>query len=257
MPDVPVIIPSYKRAGNVRALEVVAGAILCVPESQADDYAEAHPGAPIEPHPDDVIGMAPKRQWMLERWGDHFSLDDDVKGLRRIYDPDAEPHLSAEESWEAVQATAYVARQVGAKLWGFSNYPMTYTYDVFKPFKTTGYVNGMSMGMFADGLLHWPDDPYFLGSDYYVSGVNAFHHRFIWLDTRFAFEQVKTFRNPGGLSEYRNMDREKESFEKLRRYFGQAVTLKGSRGGRPPDTSDERKASTAGHPYEKLLTIPW
>ena len=39
--------------------------------------------------------------------------------------------------------------EVGAKLWGFSNYPMTYTYDVFKPFKTTGYVNGMSFGMFV------------------------------------------------------------------------------------------------------------
>jgi hypothetical protein len=257
VPEVAVVIPSHKRAGHVRATDVVAGAVLCVSESQAPEYQLHHPGVQIVTHPDSVRGLAPKRNWMLDYFGDHFSLDDDVKGLRRIYDPEAPPHLEPEEAFEAIQATAYVARQVGAFLWGFSNYPMTYTYDVFRPFKTTGYVNGMSMGIFADGQLRFPDDPDFMGSDYYVSGLNAFHHRFIWLDTRFAFEQTKTFRNPGGQADFRNMKSEEESFNKLRKAFGSAITLKGTRGGRPPDTSDERKSAAAGHPWEKLLKVPW
>jgi hypothetical protein len=255
--DVAVVIPSYKRPKHVRATAVVAGSVLCVPESQAAEYEAEGYGVPIVAHPDSVKGYAPKANWILERFGDHISIDDDVKGLRRIYDPEAEPHLSPEDAYEAIQATAYVARQVGAKLWGFSNYPMTYTYDVFKPFKLTGYVNGMSMGIFVDSQLRFPDDPLFMGSDYYVSGLNAFHHRYIWLDTRFAFEQTKTFRNPGGQAEYRNMTTEKASYEKLRKAFGEAIALKGTRGGRPPDTSDERKATSAGHPYEKLLKVPW
>jgi TET-Associated Glycosyltransferase len=256
MSEIPVVVPSHARAGAVRVLDVVANAILCVAESEADAYRTEY-SAPIETHPDTVVGICPKRQWMLEHFGDHFSVDDDVKGFRRIYDPEAEPHLDPDAAYEAIQETAEVARQVGAKLWGFSNYPMTYTYDVFKPFKLVGYVNCMSYGIFADSKLWFPDDPEHLGDDYHVSGLNAYFHRYIWLDTRFAFEQVKTFRNPGGLSEFRHSAREEATYDKLRGMFGDAIQLKTTRGGRPPDTSDERKSTTAGHSFEKLLKVPW
>jgi len=256
MPDVPVFIVSHKRADSVRSAHVVAGAKLCIPVGQLAEYEAADYGIEIVTHPDEVVGLSPKRNWMLDTYGDHFVMDDDIKGLRRIYDQDLEPHLSPDDAYEAIQATAYVARQVGAKLWGFSNYPMTYTYDVFKPFKTTGYVNGMSFGIFADSKLRFPDDPHSVVEDFWVSAINAFHHRYIWQDTRFAFEQVKTFRQIGGVSDYRTMDKEREDYEMLVRYFGDAIQLK-RRGGRPPDTSVERMSASAGHPFEKTLRVPW
>jgi hypothetical protein len=257
MAEVPIVVPTHKRAGRVRTFEAVSDLILCVAKKQESEYRKAYPEAKIEVHPDKVVGLAPKRNWMLSHFGDHFSLDDDVTEMRRIYDPDAPPRMTAEEAYEAVQATAHIAREVGAKLWGFSNYPMTYTFDVFKPFRTVGYVNGMAMGIFADSQIRFPEDPAFMGSDYYVSGLNAFHHRYIWLDTRFAFAQHGTFRNLGGQSEYRNMETEEESYRKLRHYFGNAIELKHGKGARPPDTSDERKSANAGHPFEKVLKVPW
>lgn len=257
MSDVPIVVPSHRRAGAVRAFDAVLDPVLCVAEDQYKNYKDLYPSAAIEAHPDSVVGLAPKRNWMLKHFGDHFSLDDDVSEMRRIYDPDAPPKMSAEEATDVVQATAEMAREVGAKLWGFSNYPMTYTFDVFKPFKTTGYVNGFAMGIFTDGLLRFPEESDFMGSDYFVSALNAYHHRYIWLDTRFAFAQHGTFRNPGGQADFRNMETERRSYERLRNYFGAAIELKHGRGARPPDTSDARKGANAGHPYEKLLHVPW
>lgn len=242
----------------MRTVLAVKPLILCVTESEADEYKAAYPDNELLVHPDSVVGYPPTKQWIYDQLGDVFYLDDDITEMRRVYDPDQTPHMEAELAYEAIQATAYVARQAGAFLWGFQNYTMSYAYDVFKPFKTTGYVNGMSHGLFAGSRLNFPDDRYFFGSDYYQSALNAHYHRYVWCDCRFGFYQIKTFRNAGGLSEFRTLERERESFEKLQRFFGSdTIKLKGKSGGRPPSTSAARKESNAGHPYEKILSIPW
>lgn len=258
MTDVATVCMSYQRAGRIRTHLAVRPLILCVTESEADAYAKAYPDNEIVAHPDDVKGFCPTRNWVFDRFGDVFVMDDDLTEMRRVYDPDQKPHMTAEEAYDAIQATAYVARQAGAKLWGFANYTMSYAYDVFQPFKTTGLVNGMSQGLFADSDMRLPNDPYLFGSDYFLAGLNAYKYRYIWVETRFGFYQVKTFRNEGGLSGFRTLERERLSVEFLQRQFGSdVVRLKGKGGGRPPSTSMARKQSAAGHPYEKSFHLPW
>lgn len=246
----------------MRTVAAIRPLILCVTEGEADAYAERYggdDGVSIEPHPDDVKGYCPTKQWIWDRYEYRVVvLDDDITHMRRMYDPDQKPTIDSATSYEVVQATAFTAGEAGAFLFGWANYTMSYAYDVFQPFRTVGYINGMSQGVLPGFKVRLPDDAHFFGSDYYWSALNAYHHRYAWQDTRFGFYQRATFRNPGGQSHFRTLDRERQSFEQLQKLFGTSVVrLKGHRGGRPPSTKASRKEENAGHPYEKVLSIPW
>lgn len=54
-------------------------------ESQADLYREFNPDCEIVTHPDDIIGLIPKRNWMARYFGELFMLDDDVHACKTLY----------------------------------------------------------------------------------------------------------------------------------------------------------------------------
>lgn len=228
----------------MHVLNAVRPVILCVPESQREEYEAAHPGIELLVHPDDVKGLAPKRQWMYEQMGSLFMVDDDCTDLRRLYDHESSnTRCDADEAYEIIQATADMADQLGAKLWGLASNAIGRNFAAPHPFRTSGYVNGMSMGLFPDTRLHFPDDPHCTAEDYYISGLNAFYNRFIWADDRFGFHQQKTFANPGGQAEYRNMVHEERWMNELKRLFG--------------DEAIVEKHMASGHRFEKILHVPW
>lgn len=59
--------------------------IICVAESQKEEYQRCNPNCEIVTHPDDVIGLIPKRNWMAKYFGDLFMLDDDVHNFVKLY----------------------------------------------------------------------------------------------------------------------------------------------------------------------------
>ena len=82
--EVKIVIPSHRRADRVKTLGVAPGAILCVPKAQEGAYRKHNPGAELSAHPDDVIGLAAKRNWICERFGDVMMLDDDLTRFSRL-----------------------------------------------------------------------------------------------------------------------------------------------------------------------------
>lgn len=58
-----IVIPSHKRHDRVFAKKLVNDPIICVAESQADLYQQFNPECEIVTHPDDVMGLIPKRNW--------------------------------------------------------------------------------------------------------------------------------------------------------------------------------------------------
>ena len=82
-----IVIPSHKRHDRVFAKKLVNDPIICVAESQADLYQQFNPECEIVTHPDDVIGLIPKRNWMAKHFGELFMLDDDVLSLIHISEP--------------------------------------------------------------------------------------------------------------------------------------------------------------------------
>ncbi|MCS3023483.1 hypothetical protein NXW75_04890 [Bacteroides xylanisolvens] len=86
-----IVIPSHKRHDRVFAKKLVNDPIICVAESQADLYQQFNPECEIVTHPDDVMGLIPKRNRMAKHFGELFMLDDDVHACKPIYVEKGEP----------------------------------------------------------------------------------------------------------------------------------------------------------------------
>lgn len=244
--ELKIVIVSHKRADRVLTTRAVAGCALCVEESQAAEYARHNPGVELLVHPDAVVGLPAKRQWILDRYPDCFQLDDDLKEMRAVHRPAGQSsRLSPEEAREVILATAAAARAAGCYLFGFNQSANPTAYNGLKPIDLTGYVIEGWIGFLSGSKLFYPRDLR-LGGDFWISALNAYHHRICWKDLRFAFVPANTFKNPGGQSEFRNMEREEESWHFLRKMFGEAIQLK-------PDTHLAKRK----HQFQKVLRLPF
>lgn len=237
MADQPiqVIIVSHKRAGRVTTPRYVANAKVCVPASQAADYARYHAKTDLLVHPDSVVGLPAKRQWVYQTLGDVFMLDDDCIGLYRIYREERSKGrgqmCSAERAYELIQLAGETARKLGAYLFGFGSHAHPMTYNQFRPFKFGGYTPGGAMGLLKGSKLWFPTDVTLPIDDYWICLLNAFYHRYAWYDCRFAFGFKDTYRGSGGMAEYRIGETERTATQYLIQHFGSAVQKKDIRGG--------------------------
>lgn len=245
--EIAVVIPSHKRAGRVITHRAVTGAVVCVPESQAAEYARAQPELVLVTHPDTVVGLPAKRNWIYDHFGDVLQLDDDISEMRRVYTGAKESiRVPPDVARAIIEETGRAARAAGAYLWGFATNPNPVTYSAFRPIRLTGYVTGCATGLLRGSKL-WYNSAIKCNEDYWISLLNAYHHRLIWKDTRFTFSQHDTFTATGGLAEFRDVDAERQDFELLQRCFGsEVVRLK-------KDTVLAKRK----HPFQKAIKLPF
>lgn len=244
--ELETIIVSHRRAGRVTTHRAVAGCSVCVPEGQAADYRAAHPELPVIEHPDSVAGLPAKRQWILERYPDVFMLDDDLKAMRAVHRRAGEPAAVAPElARQIILATAANARAAGCFLFGFASSTIPTAYSGLEPVSLSGYLIEGWIGFLSGSKLFYPRDLRLCG-DYWISCLNAFYHRKAWRDNRFSFTATDTFCNPGGQSEFRNTEAEREAYEYLKLHFGDVVQLK-------KDTHLAKRK----HPWQKTLDLPF
>ena len=242
-----IVIPSHKRATRVRTTSVVDNAIICIPESQLDAYRLCNPHNEIVTHPDSVIGLARKRDWIIRHFGNVFMLDDDIDTMQRVYtEPGEKSQVDPATAYELIQAAADACRQAGAFLFSFAHVPAPVLYNPLNPIDLAGYHTGCAHGVLAGSKL-WYSPEIAVNEDYWISCLNAHEHRLSWKDTRFYFQQKDTFVNPGGLAEFRNVEAEEKDFNLLQRVFGaDVVTLKKS-----------SAKSKLKHPFQKTLKLPF
>jgi hypothetical protein len=245
-----VVIPSAGRADRVRAVKAIKADLLCVPTREAAAYERRQYGVEIVAHPDTVRGLAAKRQWIADRYGDVFMVDDDVRAFVRLWLPTyrRDYRLTAQEARDAAEATYETATEMGAYLFGFAFFGDTRLFKPQRPFMLTGYVNGACFGLRAGSKLRFRQDVVAV-EDMALSGMNAYHHRYLFVDQRFGPRQEKTFANPGGQAQYRNAETEVRDTETLRRLFGAAVVEKGV----------NHKVGKRNHhtPAQRSLRIPY
>jgi hypothetical protein len=243
--SIHIVIPSAGRAGAVTT--DVEGAILSVPEDEAAAYREHHPGIEVETHPP-LRNLAAKRQWLYERFGDLFMLDDDIKFASRLYLPgnNRDQHLTPREAAALIQCTADAARQAGCYLFGFNATPNAKHYYPHKPIEFTTYINACAFGLLRSPHLYFTERTT-AAESHWVNLLNAYFHRRAWVDMRFHFAQIpgSTFKRPGGQTEHRTLETERADTLFLRRMFGQAVQIKAARG-------DAKLI----HPYQRTIRNP-
>lgn len=225
MLEIKIVIPSHKRADRVLTLKAVNNAIVCIPKGQEPEYRRCNPKAEIVTHPDNVIGIAAKRDWIYRKFGNVMMVDDDVSALRRMYVPPnslVESKIDPATAYEIIQATGNTAHELGAYLFGFATISDGRNYNPMRPFKLSGYINAVTMGLLKGSKIFF-DPEALLCEDYFASLINAYHHRYMFMDSRYGAQSEKPFKNRGGISEFRNVGGEKMCYDLLVKKFGDAI----------------------------------
>ena len=222
------IIVSHKRPDRVTTTQHIANCSICVPESQREEY-ERYNDVEIIAHPDTVVGLSPKRQWIVENYPEHFQLDDDIIGARRVYCPKKYHRAHAptpQEVSDWIDDLAEIAREAGCYLFGFNSAANPVGYTGAAPIRMNKYLTGGAFGLLKGHKIYFPDWPEFVGEDYWLSAYNAFVHRKSFIDARLGFTFENTEVNVGGVSEYRTEQRRKETYVFLKKHFGDAIEPK-------------------------------
>lgn len=252
---VQIVVPSHMRWSTLRTPYSIANVIVCIPESQLGDYVQHHPDVHFVTHPDSVVGIAAKRQWIYEKWRDVYMADDDIIAMKRNYTinglgvhEDIPTELTPEEAYETIQHLADVARQAGIKLFGFNHAGNPKYYKPQDPFSINKVLVGASLGMFWDNRIKFPDeDAGRTCEDHYVTLLNAYYNRMNLVDNRYSMVYVPVDKNTGGMGTQRTVEREKAAYELLKAKFGKAVQRKQPKGA----------GAAYSHQYERIISIPF
>jgi len=246
--EIKIVIPSHKRSDRVKTAAIVPNAIICVPKSQEAEYRRHNPENEILSHPDEIVGLAPKRNWICQNLGDVMMLDDDLTRFSRLYLEANSLQCSRgtpEETASIIEQTAYMAKQLGAFVFGFSSVADARNFKPQRPFRFSGYCNGSSFGLLKGSQVYFHKEAIAV-EDYFASLINAYYHRYAFFDLRFGFVQQKTFKNLGGQAEFRSTKSEEQDYKFLRQMFGDVVQQ------RPPV-----KRGKPSHEYQRVIRLPF
>ncbi len=222
--EVKVVIPSKGRAASMTTHKYVSNAIVCIAESEYETYRDYHPTVEIVTHPDSVVGLMRKREWIYEKFGDVFMFDDDLKGFSRMTQKQREDSkVSPDLAYWIIQNCANMARLTGCYLFSFNKLKRPEFYSGHNPFTLTGCINGCAFGILkgADKLVM--DHRITMGYEFYISGLNAFHYRKAFFDNRYCINQDTFGHNIGGASNIRTLDNERNDLNILIESFGSAI----------------------------------
>lgn len=227
--DLKIVIPSHKRADRVKCKKLLVDPILCVAESQKEEYAYYNPELEIVTHPDSVIGLIPKRNWMYNHFGkDLFMVDDDVNAFHSLtIVPGEAPNIKDKVFiTRKVQELHELAQLLECSVYGFTNKysPVMFHTDIW--YALNYPITGCAYGCLPSENVWWNENLK-LKEDYWISSYMKHKERKILVSLLFNFVQTDTFVNPGGLSAIRNHDEEMRTIMEMRKYFGESVRLKG------------------------------
>lgn len=222
-----IVIPSHKRADRVLSKNLLCNPILCVEESQFEEYKLYNPECEIVCHPDTVIGLVAKRNWMVNHFGELFMVDDDVNYFTRKYIREGvSPVIKDPEEITRIIFTLHdMAKMIGVSLFGFTKNPNPIQYKEFEPLSLSNMITGCAYGVIKSPNTVWNEELK-LKEDFWISCYVKYKERMILVDRRYNFTQKDTFINPGGLSSIRNEKTEMENILAIKKYFGDTISIK-------------------------------
>lgn len=227
-----IVIPSHKRAERVYSKDLVTDPIICVAKSQYDEYKYYNPECEIVCHPDNIIGLVPKRNWMVNHFGELFMIDDDVTGFQPVYRPLGESSAritDKEYIRNCIERLWRIACLIDVNLFGFNSVPNPINYRPFKPYSLKKGITGCAYGVRKSPNTLWPENLK-VKEDFWINGYIKYTERKILVDNRYNFNQKDTFVNSGGLASIRNKDVEEQSILFIKKSFGDVVKLKSETG---------------------------
>ena len=227
--SIPIVIPSHKRHDRVFAKRLVLNPIICVAESQADLYRQYNPDCEIVAHPDDVVGLIPKRNWMARHFGELFMIADDVHAVKNLVVEKGEPGVirDPEKVTEIINSLYELACMLDVHLFGFTSRISPVMYDESGFYSLSKMITGCSYGVRYNKNVWWNEEIK-LKEDFWISCYMKYKERRILTDLRYNFSQKSTFVNAGGLAAFRNQEEERRSILFIKKNFGDSIQLKGA-----------------------------
>jgi len=241
---IAVVCPSKGRATNVLTKKLIEDLILVVPAKEVEAYKDNNPECTVIGEPDYVKGITSSRQFVLDAFQNVFMIDDDVVSIRKNWVEKGEEYLvqDPDEVRDIIQRAGDIAQDINAKMFGFANLRDPLHYVSHKPVGFTGYLNASYTG-YLDGHNLAYDVSYPEGEDHYMSCLNVYKNRYMFIDHRYSFVTQGNFSAEGGC----NLDRTKEDMLlttlKLRKTFGNVIKIKKPTAGKSKLREGERTVS--------------
>jgi len=224
-----VIIPSYKRAHDLKGKDYFYMAKYCVPYSQYDEYAQVLNDDRIITIPDNQDGeIIKKRNWILKNIPRPLiMIDDDVESIGYYENRKGENNgnhkkkvLDKKMLMNFFEQSFDMCDQLGFKMWGLSQNEDNRIYKEFLPFS----FNKISLGPFQGHLKHdlifdqrvGTKDDY----DMALQQLNEFKGIFRWNKFHYLCHHGD---NKGGIVSYRSKDKEIEYCKKIMIKWGKKI----------------------------------
>ena len=188
-----IVIPSHKRHDRVLSKKLVTDPIICVAKSQGDIYREYNPECEIVCHPDSVVGLVPKRNWMAKHFGELFMFDDDVHTCKRLFVEKGEASVVR----DPVEITAIVnnlyelACMLDVHVFGFTSRVTPVMYDETEYLSLQHMITGCSYGVRYNKNVWWNEELK-LKEDFWISCYMKYKERRVLTDIRYNFSQKNT-----------------------------------------------------------------
>lgn len=223
-----IVIPSHKRHDRVYAKKLVTDPIICVARGQEELYRRYNPECEIVTHPDDVIGLVPKRNWMARHFGEVFMIDDDVHSVKNLMAEKGEPTVVKDpaEVRAIIQRLHELACLLDVHVFGFTSRISPVMYDETGYLSLSNMITGCSYGVRHNPNVWWNEELR-LKEDFWISCYVKYKERRILTDLRYSFAQKGTFVSQGGLAAIRNQEEERRSIMFIKKHFGDTITMKG------------------------------
>lgn len=224
-----IVIPSHKRHDKVMSKRLVTDPIICVAESQEEIYRRYNPECEIVTHPDDIIGLIPKRNWMARHFGDLMMLDDDVHVVKKLFVEQGENSVLRDpiKITQIINELYEMACMLDVHVFGFTSLVAPVMYPETEYFSLSKMITGCSYGVRYNKNVWWNEELR-LKEDFWISCYMKYKERKILTDLRYNFQQKGTFVSSGGLASIRNHQEEQKSILFIRKSFGESINIKGA-----------------------------
>ena len=229
MSNLKIVIPSHKRHDRVFAKKLVNSPIICVAESQAEIYRQYNPECEIVTHPDAIVGLVPKRNWIARYFGDVMMLDDDVHVVKSLFCEKGESGVirDPDKVTGIIESLYELACMLDIHLFGFTSRISPVMYDEWGYYSLSKMITGCSYGVRYNKNVWWNEELR-LKEDFWISCYMKYKERRILTDLRYNFAQKSTFVNSGGLAAFRNQEEERRSILFIKKHFGDSINMKGA-----------------------------
>lgn len=193
-----------------------------------DDYRSLVASENLVPHPDEVSGIAPIRQWVLDHFDDEciVFVDDDVYQLISLVGYSYSKITSPENAQRVVENSANIAREMGTAVFGFNQAFDVRKFVPQKPFLLHSWAGGV-IGIIGREFRY--DLGLRLRADIDFCLQVLLKRRVTLIENRIAFVH-KRFGLTGGNALHRSAERNKQELQYLQRKWGKYLEVTQSKG---------------------------